>query len=67
MPVILVTGGTGFIGSNLIKELIKNKNNHILCIDNNFTGSLKNIEEFKNFNNFEFIRHDVIKDILLEE
>lgn len=66
MTVILVTGGTGFIGSNLIKELIKNKDNHILCIDNNFTGSLKNIEEFKRFENFEYIRHDVIKEILLE-
>lgn len=66
MPVILITGGTGFIGSNLIKELIKDEENHILCIDNNFTGSLKNIEEFKNLNNFEYIRHDVIKEILLE-
>ena len=66
MTVILVTGGSGFIGSNLIKELIKNKDNHILCIDNNFTGSLKNIVEFKTFDNFEYIRHDVIKEILLE-
>ena len=66
MPIILITGGTGFIGSNLIKELIKNKENHILCIDNNFTGSLKNIEEFRELKNFEYIRHDVIKDILLE-
>mgnify|MGYP001323776761 CR=1 FL=1 len=66
MPVILITGGTGFIGSNLIKELIKDKENHILCIDNNFTGSLKNIEEFRKLKNFEYIRHDVIKEILLE-
>lgn len=66
MPTILVTGGTGFIGSNLIRELIKNKENHILCLDNNFTGSLKNIKEFVNLDNFEYIRHDIIKEILLE-
>ena len=47
MPTILVTGGTGFIGSNLIKELIKDKENHILCLDNNFTGSLENINLYK--------------------
>ena len=66
MPTILVTGGTGFIGSNLIKELIKNKENHILCLDNNFTGSLENIKPFINLENFEYIRHDIIKEILLE-
>ena len=43
--IILVTGGTGFIGSNLCKELVKNKENHIICLDNNFTGNLKNIKE----------------------
>lgn len=66
MPVILVTGGTGFIGSNLIRELIKDKKNHIICLDNNFTGSLENIKQFRTEENFEFIRHDITKEILLE-
>lgn len=66
MPIILVTGGTGFIGSNLIRELIKDKKNHILCLDNNFTGSLENIKDFRKEENFEFIRHDITKEILLE-
>jgi UDP-glucose 4-epimerase len=39
---ILVTGGAGFIGSNLIELLLKNKNNQVYSLDNYFTGSLKN-------------------------
>ena len=64
--IILVTGGTGFIGSNLCRELVKNTDNHIICLDNNFTGSLDNIKDLKKLDNFEFIRHDVCKEILLE-
>lgn len=64
--IILVTGGTGFIGSNLCKKLVKNKENHVICLDNNFTGNLKNIKELFDLDNFEFIRHDICKEILLE-
>ena len=58
---IIITGGTGFIGSNLVKKLIKN--NKIICIDNNFTGKIENIEEFMNNPNFKFIKHDIINPI----
>ena len=64
--IILVTGGTGFIGSNLCSKLVQNHENHIICLDNNFTGSLKNIQHLRNLPNFEFIRHDVCQEILLE-
>ena len=64
--IILVTGGTGFIGSNLCRLLVKDKNNHIICLDNNITGSLYNIKDLKNLDNFEFIRHDICKEIMLE-
>ena len=64
--IILITGGTGFIGSNLCDELVKNKDNHIICLDNNFTGSLDNIKHLRHLDNFEFIRHDVCQEILLE-
>lgn len=64
--IILVTGGAGFIGSNLCTELVKNTKNHIICLDNNFTGSLDNIKHLKELDNFEFIRHDVCQEILLE-
>ena len=58
---ILVTGGTGFIGSNLINELIKD--NNIVCIDNNFTGKMENIKKYINNPNFRFINHDIINPI----
>jgi len=57
---ILVTGGAGFIGSHLCKRLL-NENHYVICLDNLFTGNLKNIEEFENNNNFEFVNHDITK------
>jgi len=57
---ILVTGGAGFIGSHLCKKLL-NENHKIICLDNHFTGTLKNIEELENNNNFEFVNHDITK------
>ena len=57
---ILVTGGAGFIGSHLCKRLL-NENHYVICLDNLFTGTLKNIEEFENINNFEFVNHDITK------
>lgn len=42
MKYIIVTGGAGFIGTNLIKSLSKNKKNRIISLDNYFTGSKKN-------------------------
>ena len=57
---ILVTGGAGFIGSHLCKRLL-NENNYVICLDNLFTGTLKDIEEFENNQNFEFVNHDITK------
>ncbi len=57
---ILVTGGAGFIGSHLCKILLTD-NHKVICLDNLFTGSLKNIDSFKNNNNFEFVNHDITK------
>lgn len=62
MKKILVTGGAGFIGSNLIKKLIKS-NNYIIALDNLCTGNIKNIENLSNNDNFEFIEHDIINPI----
>lgn len=65
MKNILVTGGAGFIGSHLCEKLLE-QGNHIICLDNFFTGSRKNIEHLFDNREFELIRHDIIEPIILE-
>jgi len=65
MKNILVTGGAGFIGSHLCDKLLS-EGNHVICLDNFFTGSYKNIAHQLDNKNFELIRHDIIEPILLE-
>lgn len=55
---ILITGGAGFIGTNLTKRLL-NDNNKVICIDNLYSGSYDNIKQFLDNKNYEFINHDV--------
>lgn len=62
---ILVTGGAGFIGSNLCARLLA-EGNEVLCLDNFFTGKKQNIISLLDNKNFELIRHDVVEPILLE-
>jgi UDP-glucuronate decarboxylase len=66
MNTILVTGGSGFIGTNLCRRLIKNQDNYVICLDNFFTGQNNNIKELVSKHNFEVVRHDIIEPILLE-
>lgn len=57
---ILVTGGAGFIGSNLVRQLLKLEEiDTVRVLDNLATGSLENIEEFKGHTKFEFIQGDI--------
>lgn len=65
MENILVTGGAGFIGSHLCERLLE-QGNHIICLDNFFTGSRKNVEHLLDNREFELIRHDIIEPIILE-
>ena len=65
MKKILVTGGTGFLGSHLCSFLLK-KGFYVICVDNNFTGSIDNIKDIKCHSNFEFIRHDVTIPLYIE-
>ncbi len=62
MKTILVTGGTGFLGSHLCRRLIA-EGNKVICVDNNYTGSLKNVDTILNNPNFTFIEHDIIYSI----
>ena len=62
MKRILVTGGAGFIGSHLCRSLLE-KGHEVICLDNFFTGSKANIEDFFSNKNFEFIRHDITKEL----
>lgn len=59
MNRILVTGGAGFIGSNLCARLVADPNNYIIALDNLFTGKKENIEPLFLCPNFEFIHHDI--------
>ena len=62
---VLVTGGAGFIGSHLCELLVK-ANHEVICLDNYFTGSKKNVYPLLNRPGFEVIRHDIITPIDLE-
>jgi UDP-glucuronate decarboxylase len=65
MNRVLVTGGAGFLGSHLCDRLIKDKQD-VLCVDNFFTGSKKNIEHLFNNPYFELMRHDVTFPLYVE-
>ena len=62
---ILVTGGSGFLGSHLCERLLS-QGAEVLCLDNFFTGSRHNIEHLLEHKRFELIRHDVTFPIYLE-
>lgn len=65
MKKILVTGGAGFLGSHLCDQLVE-QGHHVLCVDNYFTGSKKNIEHLLEHKNFEVIRQDVCFPLYVE-
>jgi UDP-glucuronate decarboxylase len=61
----LVTGGSGFLGSHLCDRLIKNGVD-VLCVDNFFTGSKRNVEHLLDHPRFELMRHDVTFPLYVE-
>lgn len=62
MKRILVTGGAGFIGNHLCRRLL-NEGNHVICLDNFFTGLKKHIEDMLGNPNFELVEHDIVDPI----
>ena len=64
MKTILITGGSGFLGSNLCARLL-DEGNKIICIDNNYTGRMENINHLLSHPNFTFIKHDICEPLKL--
>jgi UDP-glucuronate decarboxylase len=62
---ILVTGGAGFLGSHLIDRLLSD-GHEVLCVDNLFTGTKRNLEHLHTNPRFEFLRHDVTFPLYVE-
>jgi UDP-glucuronate decarboxylase len=62
---VLVTGGAGFLGSHLVDRLLE-QGHEVLCVDNLFTGTKRNIEQLHNHPRFEFMRHDVTLPLYVE-
>lgn len=62
---VLVTGGAGFLGSHLIDRLLE-RGDEVVCVDNLFTGTKRNVEHLHDNPRFEFIRHDVTFPLYVE-
>ena len=62
---VLVSGGAGFLGSHLCERLVA-RGDQVLCVDNFFTGTRRNIEHILQHKNFELLRHDITHPLFVE-
>jgi len=62
---ILVTGGAGFVGSHLVDTLMMD-GHQVFVVDNYFTGSKRNIEQWIGHENFEMVHHDIVNPLYME-
>ncbi len=62
---VLVTGGAGFLGSHLIDRLLA-QGHEVICVDNLFTGTKRNIAHLHGHPRFEFLRHDITFPLYVE-
>ena len=65
MASVLVTGGAGFLGSHLC-DLLINRGDDVICVDNFFTGSKENVRHLIGHPRFELIRHDIVHPLYVE-
>ena len=66
MDTILVTGGAGFIGSGIVQRLLSERFN-VHMIDNLSSGKIENVEQFKKFSNFKFLKIDLLNSEALDD
>jgi dTDP-glucose 4,6-dehydratase len=66
MPTAVVTGGAGFLGSNLCDHLVE-KGYRVICVDNLETGSLENLAHIPRSAEFQFLYHDMVDHLAIEE
>jgi UDP-glucuronate decarboxylase len=62
---VLVTGGAGFLGSHLCERLIA-LGSEVLCVDNFYTGTRRNVSHLTDFRSFELMRHDITFPLYVE-
>jgi UDP-glucuronate decarboxylase len=62
---VLVSGGAGFLGSHLCEQLL-DRGCQVLCVDNFFTGTRRNIEHLLDHKSFELLRHDITHPLFVE-
>src|SRR5712672_1065516 len=62
---VLVTGGAGFIGSHLCKRLLE-RGDEVLCVDNFYTGTRRNVQDLLANPLFELVRHDICFPLYVE-
>jgi UDP-glucuronate decarboxylase len=62
---VLVTGGAGFLGSHLCDRLVA-RGDDVLCVDNFYTGSKRNVDQLIDHHRFELMRHDVTFPLYVE-
>jgi UDP-glucuronate decarboxylase len=62
---VLISGGAGFLGSHLAERLLS-EGCQVLCVDNFFTGTRRNIEHLLQNKNFELLRHDIAHPLFVE-
>jgi UDP-glucuronate decarboxylase len=65
IPKVLVTGGAGFLGSHLCDRLVA-RGEDVLCVDNFYTGSKRNVDQLIGHHRFELMRHDVTFPLYVE-
>jgi UDP-glucuronate decarboxylase len=62
---VLVTGGAGFLGSHLCERLLRERRD-VVCVDNFYTGTRRNVEHLLGYRGFELVRHDVTFPLYVE-